>query len=39
MFIAALFTIAKGGNKPIDEWTYKMWLYSYNRILFSLKEE
>lgn len=39
MFTVALFTTAEGGNKPMDEWMYKMWLYLYNRILFSHKKE
>ena len=38
MFIAALFTIAKGGEKcpSTDKWINK---YPYNRILFSHKKE
>jgi hypothetical protein len=43
MFIAALFTIAKKWKQPkcptTDEWIKKMWLFLYNGILLSHKEE
>ena len=44
MFIAALFTIAKGWKQPkcplMDKWINKIWaIHTYNAILFSLKKE
>lgn len=39
MHTVALSTIAEGGNKPIGEWTYKMWLDPYGRTVLSRKKE
>ena len=43
MFIAALLTIAKRWKQPkclsTGEWINKMWLHTYNEILFSLRKD